>query len=74
VRLWDGDCAFDGADCPLHGDLSTHPESVELDLCREKIQAIAAELAVELTDHDEVELSRFALWLHKKAAQGKGQP
>ena len=42
-RAHDGECCFDGKDCPLHGVTPKHAETVSLDECRLKIGLLAAE-------------------------------
>lgn len=70
-RAHDGECCFDGKDCPLHGVTSKHAETVSLDECRAKISHLAAEQGVELTAHDHEQVSRFAQFLFEKSRKEK---
>lgn len=74
-RMPDGDCCFDGHDCPLHGTSSQHAETVELDGMREAVTNLANEHGVELSENDHEEVARFAQYLcdrHRSKKEAKG--
>lgn len=70
-RAHDGGCCFDGKSCPLHAPGSKHAETISLEECQSKVDAMAAELGVELTAHDRDVVSRFAQFLFEKSRKEK---
>lgn len=75
-RLPDGDCAFDGRDCPLHSGASSHAETIESAQVEEMLRELARDCGVELSENDRGELRRFGQYLFersRKAKHGKGE-
>lgn len=70
-RSNDGDCCFDGADCPLHSNRLKHAETVELVEVERDISALAREHDVDLCADDHRELSRFAQFLYERSRKEK---
>ncbi len=73
-RARDGECCFDGKDCPLHREDSRHAETVSLDECRAKVSALARDQGVELTTNDHEAVSRFAQYLFERSRKEKRGP
>ena len=69
-RAHDGDCCFDDRNCPLHGHASHHAETIELAQAEQLVRTMALAQGVELTDHDQTEVSRFAQLLFDRARKG----
>ncbi|HXQ77088.1 MAG TPA: hypothetical protein VN797_02720 [Gemmatimonadaceae bacterium] len=69
-RGHDGDCCFDGADCPLHRPESKHAETVELGQAEALVKSMAAEQGITLTEHDDRVVSRFAQYLLERSRKG----
>ena len=70
-RAPDGDCCFDGRDCPLHSTASKHADTVSFAEAETKINELARDLDVELTENDRRELTRFAQLLFEKSRKAK---
>ena len=67
ARAHNGECCFDAPRCPLHGDRSQHAQTVELADAERLVKEMAHAQGVELTEHDEEAVSRFAQLLFERA-------
>ncbi len=73
-RLPDGDCSFDGDDCPLHSATSAHADTIDRAQCDQIVETVFAEQGAELTDSDRAELARFAQLLFERSRKTKAVP
>lgn len=69
-RALDGECCFDERACPLHGERTQHAQTVELADAERLVKGMALAQGIELTEHDEEAVSRFAQLLFERARKG----
>jgi len=71
TRGRDGDCFFDAEQCPLPSAQSQHAQTIELAQCEQAINALIAEFDVEVSEHDQAQLVRFAQLLYDRSRRKK---
>lgn len=71
ARLPDGDCMFDGENCPLHDGKSTHAETIERAEVELHLDEVAERCGVALNENDRAELARFGQYLYERSRKRK---